>query len=211
MKGKLAAAWGITGVIAVTVDAMVRVLPLGLDAFSYPLRWFHWAALGLWLLLMAWLEGYRGFHCAFAPMVAARARYLRLHPKTLHVVLAPIFCFGLLHATRRRKLRSAALSIGIIAVIVLVRRLAQPWRGIVDLGVVLGLAIGLYSLVYFAAKAFGSGPFEHSPEVPGGSLDRAPLETRAIRGGGVRSPGSPDATTPRIGDPPAEDRTPIPR
>ena len=165
--GGVAAVWGIAGVAFLLGAALARLIPLGLDAFSYPLHPVHWAALGVWLPAMAWAEGYRGFHRAFSPMVAARARYLRQHPRPLHVVLAPLFCFGLIHATRRRKLRSALLSLGIIVIVTLVHRLAQPWRGIVDLGVVVGLAIGLCSLAFFAVQALGSASFEHSPEVPG--------------------------------------------
>ena len=67
MKGTLAAAWGIAGVVAVLGAAVARLIPLGLEAFSYPLRSIHWVALGLWLPAMAWAEGYRGFHRAFSP------------------------------------------------------------------------------------------------------------------------------------------------
>lgn len=166
MKGTLGAVWGILGVVGLIAAALVRLFPMGLDALSYPLRSTHWLALGVWLPAMAWTEGYRGFHRSFSPMVGARARYLREHPRTLHVVLAPLFCMGLLHATKRRRTRSAALTLGIAALVVLVRHLAQPWRGIVDLGVVLGLAMGLCSLAYYAIVALGSESFDHPPEVP---------------------------------------------
>jgi len=33
-----------------------------------------------------------------------------------------------------------------------VRRLAQPWRGIIDAGVVVGLAWGVGSVVYYALR-----------------------------------------------------------
>ena len=94
MKGSLAAAWGVAGVVVLIGTAVARLSPLGLEAFSYPLRWLHWAALGAWVPFMAWTEGYRGFHRAFSPMVAARAKHLREHPETVHFLLAPIFCFG---------------------------------------------------------------------------------------------------------------------
>lgn len=166
MKGTVGAVWGVLGVVALIIVAVARLLPIGLDAFSHPLRSTHWLALGLWLPTMAWAEGYRGFHRSFSPMVGARARYLRAHPRALHLALAPLFCMGLLHATKRRKVRSTALTLGIVAVVALVRRLEQPWRGIVDLGVVLGLGMGLCSLAYFAFKGLRSDSFDHPPEVP---------------------------------------------
>jgi hypothetical protein len=43
--------------------------------------------------------------------------------------------------------------------------LPQPWRGIVDLGVVIGLAWGLAALGVFSVQAF-NGRLNHSPEVP---------------------------------------------
>ena len=37
----------------------------------------------------------------------------------------------------------------IIILVLLVRLLPQPWRGIIDAGVVLGLLLGIASIVYF--------------------------------------------------------------
>jgi hypothetical protein len=50
--------------------------------------------------------------------------------------------------------------------IILVRFLAQPWRGIVDAGVVVGLAWGLISLAIFTLQAFISKGFAYPPDVP---------------------------------------------
>jgi uncharacterized membrane protein YedE/YeeE len=47
-----------------------------------------------------------------------------------------------------------------------VRLLSQPWRGIIDGGVVVGLAWGLVSLVIFGYQAFTAEDFPFSPEVP---------------------------------------------
>ena len=40
-----------------------------------------------------------------------------------------------------------------VAIVVFVRMLAQPWRGIIDAGVVLGLAWGVVSIVYYVVRA----------------------------------------------------------
>jgi hypothetical protein len=56
---------------------------------------------------------------------------------------------------------------GIIVLIILVRLLPQPWRGMVDAGVVVGLAWGMISLILFGLQALGGERFDYSPEVPG--------------------------------------------
>ena len=70
-----------------------------------------------------------------------------------HILLAPLFCMGFIHATRTRKVIAFSLTLMIICFIILVRLLPQPWRGIVDAGVVVGLAIGILSLLYFMIVA----------------------------------------------------------
>lgn len=118
---------------------------------SLPLSLLHWAALIFSVLYMAYAEGYKGFHQGFAPRVVIRANYLRQNPRISHIVLAPIFCMGYIYATRRRKLLSYGLSTMIICFVLIARMLPQPWRGIVDAGVVTGLAIGIVSILYFLA------------------------------------------------------------
>jgi hypothetical protein len=46
-----------------------------------------------------------------------------------------------------------------------VRLLPQPWRGIVDAGVVVGLTWGTISLVVFCIQALTAPTFAISPEV----------------------------------------------
>ncbi len=164
--GKLGAVWGITGVSLLLGRAICRLAPLALNAFLSDFYWYHWSSLSLIVLFMAYAEGYRGFQQRFSPRVAARARYLKEHPKTLHVLLAPFFCMGYFHATKRRKVTSISLTVGIVILVLLVRLLPQPWRGIIDAGVVLGLVWGLVSLLIFCFNAFASKEFNYSPEVP---------------------------------------------
>jgi len=49
---------------------------------------------------------------------------------------------------------------------VLVRLVPQPWRGIVDAGVVIGLAWGAVSLLVLGIQALTASRFNFSPEVP---------------------------------------------
>jgi hypothetical protein len=166
MTGMIGAVWGILGIGIILGSAICRLTPLAIAAFSFPFKWFHWAAWVAIVLLMIHAEGYRGFQMHFSPRVAARALYLRNHPRILHVILAPLFCIGYVHATPRRRMSSFALTGGIILLVFAVRVLPQPWRGIIDAGVVGGLAWGLASTFWFAAKNFATMESDHSPEIP---------------------------------------------
>jgi len=110
----------------------------------------------------AYAEGYKGFHLAAAPRLVARALWLSRNPSPVRVVLAPLFCMGLFHATKKRLIVSWCLYIGIVILIILVRQLPQPYRGIVDAGVVVGLTIGTASVIYYVVRALRG----HEPTVP---------------------------------------------
>jgi hypothetical protein len=166
--GVFGALWGLTGVFLLLGSAVYRLSVVAIAAFSSDFLWYHWVSLVLTVLFMAYAEGYRAFQQRFSPRVAARAKYLKNHPTVLHALLGPFFCMGFFHATRRRKITSVSVTAGIIVLVLLVRLLPQPWRGIIDLGVVVGLAWGLISLITFSFLAFTSDKFDYSPEVPGG-------------------------------------------
>ena len=141
--------WGISGVIFILVFAIYRLTPMALALKDIPLDLLHWLSLVISVVCMAYAEGYKGFHLSFAPRVVIRADYLAKNPKFGHVVLAPLFCMGYIHATRRRQLLSVGLTLMIISFVLIVRSLPQPWRGILDAGVVVGLTLGCISILYF--------------------------------------------------------------
>jgi hypothetical protein len=145
-------AWGIGGIVLLLVYAVVRLGPMALELTTFELQSTQWIALVGSVLYMAYAEGYKGFHLAFAPRVVARANYLSMNPRPLHVILAPIFCMGYIFATRRRKILSFGLSAMILSFVLIVRLLPQPWRGIVDAGVVTGLMLGIVSIVYYLVQ-----------------------------------------------------------
>ena len=167
MAGRVGAIWGVGGVVLMLVYAIVRIGGRAVDALSYDLAWYHWAVLILFTVFMAYSEGYRGFHKSFSPRVVARARHLARNPRPLHVLLAPLFCMGCFHATRRRLIGTYTLTSIILLFVVVVRQLTQPWRGIIGAGVVVGLVWGTASIVAFVVLALTGQPAEqHSPEVP---------------------------------------------
>ena len=163
--GVIGAIWGVLGVLSILVFAVARLMPVAVEAISMDLLWYHWVVLIGNTLFMMHSEGYRGFQTAFSPRVAARARYLLHRPTFKSVLLAPFFCIGYFDSSRRRKIVVYTLTIGILILIGLVRVLDQPWRGIIDAGVVVGLSWGFVATSAFVIYAFCSHRFEHDPEV----------------------------------------------
>ncbi len=146
--------------------ALYRLAPVAVEAFLYELFWYHWVALVINSLFMVYSEGYRGFQKGFSPRVVARCKHLRQNPKVLHVFLAPLFCIGYFHVLRNRQRNVIALTAAIIILITIIQGIDQPWRGIIDVGVAMGLSWGLVTLFAFAAQAALSDNFDYSPELP---------------------------------------------
>ncbi len=141
---KLAATWGIAWVSLLLGRAIWRLTPLALEPWTQGLMSDGQKAIYIgWLLANAYLEGYRGFQLKFSPRVVSRAIYLGQNPRPLWLILALPFCMSLFHSTRRQMTVSWVFVVTIILLIWWVRSLPQPWRGIVDGGVVLGLVWGL--------------------------------------------------------------------
>ena len=164
--GKVAAVWGLLGVCALLLHAVLRLSPRAAEAVTTGLTPVQWAILIGWVGFMAYSEGYRGFHLRFSPMVVARARWLAQHPTAIRLLLAPAFCMGLFHATRKRLIISWSLIAGIALLVVVVSLLPAPWRGIVDAGVVVGLFLGLTSIGYHAVRALLGTPPSVSEDLP---------------------------------------------
>lgn len=164
--GFVGAVWGLSGIFLLLGTAIYRLSLIALDAFSYDFLWYHWLFLFCFTVFMAYAEGYKGFQKQFSPRVAARAKFLTNHTNIVHILFGPLFCMSFLHAPKRRQITSILVTVIIILLIVLVRFLPQPWRGIVDAGVVVGLAWGLVSLLVFSIQAFLSDTYHYLPELP---------------------------------------------
>lgn len=160
-------AWGIIGVLIMLSFAIVRLAPIALELSTQSLSALHWAALVFSVVYMAYAEGYKGFHRGFSPRVVQRANYLRDNPRWQHVLLAPAFCMGYIYATRRRQILSISLTLLVMGFVVIAKQLPQPWRGILDAGVVTGLTLGILSILYFLVNSLREPGFiTVSPEVP---------------------------------------------
>jgi len=163
--GKLAALWGLTGFFVLLVYSVYRLTPVAVQALSTELNWYHWLVFALNLGFMAYAEGYRGFQQNFSPRLVARALYLRQRPTPLRALLAPLFCMGYFDAPRRRMLSIWLLTAMIIILVSVIRLLPQPWRGILDAGVVVGLSWGIAATLWFCQQALRTRPFPHPHEV----------------------------------------------
>ena len=142
------AIWGVLGVVLLLCRALYQLTPLALEPIvSSSLALPHWLLLLAWVGFNAYAEGYVGFHRKFSPRVVGRALYLGRNPTLLRVLFAAPYCIGLFHAPRKTMITSWTLVFVIAVVVFGVRHVPQPWRGIIDAGVVVGLGIGLVSLV----------------------------------------------------------------
>jgi len=166
MLGVIAALWGFGGICLLLGSAIWRLGGMALEMPLGGFDWYHWLALLLCLGFMGFAEGYRGFQQNFSPRTAARIRYLRDHVTPVRFLLAPLFCMGFFHAQKRRQIVTICLTSGIVLLVLLVRMLEQPWRGIVDAGVVLGLGWGVVSLALFTVQALTREDYAVSPETP---------------------------------------------
>lgn len=165
--GQLAATWGLLGAAALLARAILRLAPVAWEAVTrFEPGVLGWSLAVPWLLFLGYFEGYRGFQQGFSPRVALRAAHLARRPRPLHVLLAPLFCMGLIHASRRRWVTGWSLVLGIVGLVWGVRHLAQPWRGLVDAGVVLGLTWGLVALLTFGVRALMGDPPRVSADLP---------------------------------------------
>ena len=159
--------WGVFGFVALLVQAIYRLTPLALEPIlAGEVLWWHWVLYGVSILFNGYTEGYRAFHLQVAPRVMARALYLAKHPRPLLIALAPLFCMSLVYATRKRLLISWSVYAAIVVLVVAVRQLPQPWRGMIDAGVVVGLTWGMLSVLLFFFRGAAGKPMPVPADVP---------------------------------------------
>lgn len=159
--------WGVLGVVALLSQAIYRLAPLAWEPIrDGNLSTFQAALYAGWMVFSAYSEGYRGFQKRFCPKVVNRALYLANNPRPLYVLLAPAFCMALFHATKRGLITAWGISLSVVGLVILVRTFPQPWRGIIDGGVVLGLSWGIAALLYYLWVGVRGGVVEGADELP---------------------------------------------
>lgn len=163
--GVVAAVWGAAGLAGLLVFAVLRLSVVVVDGWAVPWHWHHWLLAVANAVFMAWSEGHRGFGQGFSPRCAARVMWLRDNPTARLAVFAPFFVMGYFRATRRRLIGTWALTAAIVVAIVVVHALPQPWRAVLDIGVVVGLCWGLATFGAALWRAARAPNYPVSPEV----------------------------------------------
>ena len=163
--GAIASCWGVIGFFSLVTFAMVRLSVHTVEAFAQPFTLVQWLVLLASLVFMAYSEGYKGFQKSYSPRFAARVHYLSSQANGLQLVLAPLFCMGFFNAPKRRIISSVLLSSMIVTFVLLFKLVPQPWRGILDAGVVLGLIWGLITTALCCYQVFFTSKPIADPEV----------------------------------------------
>ena len=164
--GMIASLWALIGIGGLLISAIYRLYPRAMEAFDHGLTPLQWTVLVVWTFFMGVLEGYRGFQKQFCPRTAARIRYLRDQPSFLRTLFAPFVAMGYAHAKRKTQITAISVTLGVVLLVVLVAHCPQPWRGIIDFGVVVGLTWGTAALFVHAFMALTKKEYPYSPEVP---------------------------------------------
>jgi hypothetical protein len=161
---KLIAAFGLVQVTLFLGAAISRVTPYAWNAWTTGMLSPAQKVLFVgWSALMLYSEGYKGFHLRFCPRVVGRAIELGRRPRPLYLVLALPYCLTLFAATRRQLVARWVFIACLYTLIAVVRLVAQPWRGILDAGVVVGLVWGVVGLWWFFGQ-YLAGRFDGGAE-----------------------------------------------
>lgn len=153
---RFGALWGVLGIVGLLLWAIVRLTPYAYEALGSELKLWQWAVLLIWTAWMIVTEGYDGFQQRIAPRVANRAMLLYRNGDWLGVVFAPLYCFGYFRAPKRQLIVSYGVLLAIIAAVLVVHQLDQPWRGIIDCGVIAGLLYGIGTIVVSSVRTYRS-------------------------------------------------------
>jgi hypothetical protein len=166
LAGAIGAAWGIAGIVGLLVYAIVKLsgyVAASIAAGPGPLEWLLMAGN---VAFMTWAEGIRGFQRRFAPRVAARALALLERPEPLAVLLAPFFCVGYFRATPGLARMAWVGTLLIVGAVLAVQQVGQPWRGILDAGVVAGLSWGTVAVLVQGVQVLRQRRALVPPEIP---------------------------------------------
>jgi hypothetical protein len=162
-----AAAWGVLGVLALLGQAIWRLTPMALEPIlDRTLSTSQTALYVGWVGFSLYFEGYRAFQRRFSPRVVARVLHLMREPQPLRVALAPAFCMAFFHASRRTLVVAWATLVMVLGFVLTLRYVPQPWRGIVDGGVVLALAWGAVAILVYFVRGLAGAVMPVSAELP---------------------------------------------
>ena len=144
--------WGFVGVSLILLHGITCVYPYVVTLDFSKMFWYHYLSLIISIIFLGYAEGYKGFQLSFSPRVAQRLKLVFKNPSFVNVALSPLFCMGFFGISKKRMKITYILTITIIFLIIIIERISEPWRGIIDTGVLVGLSWGLLSFWFFCLK-----------------------------------------------------------
>jgi len=145
-----AATFGLAVHAILLAEASFRLGERALQTVQRGLSAWDWALMLLSITAFGYGEGYRALHRRFFPHVIARASELahREGRGARDFLAAPFYVVSMVQADKRALVRAWLGVALIVCAVFIVRALPEPYRGIVDAGVAVALAIGLASLIF---------------------------------------------------------------
>lgn len=154
--GTVATAWALVGPALLFLFAIYRLGKRGVATVQEGLAGWEWGILLALTVAFVVGEGIGALQERWVPRLVERASQLRHGGGVLHRLLAPLYGMSLIGAPPARMVRSWALTLGIVVMVLIVRAFPEPWRGITDLAVAAALLWGLGAIVVRAPEAFRS-------------------------------------------------------
>lgn len=155
-RAVLVAGWALGGLSLTFLQAIARLGTRGVHTITNGLTAFEWAVLVLLTIAFVYGEGVRGIQQHFAPRVVQRLHELFVS-RVRWQLLGPFYLLSLVGVAPRTMLR-AWLGVGaIVAAVLIIRALPEPWRGIIDFAVVAALSWGLIAILAAAGRSLQRG------------------------------------------------------
>jgi hypothetical protein len=111
----------------------------------------EWVALVVLTAGFVYGEGVRALQRKYVPHVFLRIEQLR-HAAVGYRLLAPLYAMSLIGAPRAHMAAAWAGTLAIVAAVVIISRLPEPWRGVVDFAVAAALAWATVVVLFRAAR-----------------------------------------------------------
>jgi hypothetical protein len=160
--------WGVLQVFSILGNAIKRILPIAIEPFkNKDMNIYQCTAYLLFSIFMGYTEGYKGFQCKLSPLVVKRASLLYENKSILTFLFSGPYSMGLFNASKKRLIVSWGISLGVMGLTFLVKKLPYPYRSIIDGGVVVGLTWGLVSIgLQFIKSIYSGKPPDIDPCLP---------------------------------------------
>ena len=156
---RLAMAWALVGVVLIFLDAVMQLGQRGIATVRAGLAPGEWIALALLTAAFVYGEGMRGLQRRWVPAVLRRVGQLGGERSPVYLLLAPLYAMLLIGAPPRTLRRAWTGVLAIVAAVLIVRSLPDPWRGMIDFAVAAALSWGLGAIVLGAVRlARGGSP-----------------------------------------------------